>query len=797
MKIAVIGAAGKAGSLIAAEAKNRDYDVTAIVLPNAAEKVAGLYSVMPKSLFELTADDLRAFDVVVDAFGTPFDQKDAGRLHVDAMKHLIGVMEQLPCVRLIVVGGASGLYDGESRIRLVADGIPGEYRTVPDAMRAAFALLKQSKVKWTFFSPAVQFDPKGKRTGHYILGSEYKILNPEGKSYISYADFAIAMVDEFENAAFVGRRFTAVSDNSYNYTDRMAFDISSGVPFTREGSHFGIYAENRGFNRGGINYGTGKLYIGSRRGGISQRHTNELIHIHPTYRGKKVSYAVITSPTELVLRTEYGEVRCCFPEENLLYVKGEKGLGLRLDKDMEIHEIMKKRPGKAWEGVFRWTCSCIFNPLKGDLEMNAPWDWEKLTTPIVKGDVLPDVNGEFLLSVEESEPAGFVRDAYPAYEDGLKAVAADWQAFLGKIPHFNAQLEERRAEVSYILWSHLVGPAGKIRRPLMYMSGTGCASEWQMCQNAVALNDNLELAVELLLNMIDQAGPEGQFPDFYDDMRAIFQLTKPPLQGWALKWIMKFHDLRREVPRSKLEYMYQGYARWADWFMEYRDDDHDGIPQYEHGDETGYDDNTMFMVSPIMECPDLCAYLGLLFEALGDLAQMLDKPSGEAEEWYRRSRKIIDQMLATFWNGERFVARTSGTHQVVASDSILYYVPIILGKRLPQNVIDKMAEDLSAEGDWLTQYGLATEKLSSDEFRITGMAKGMVIPPANMTIITGLYDAGKQELARMIAMRYCMAIRDGGISMMINPLAGVRGPGFSGSWPSCAYVALANLCSNL
>ena len=331
----------------------------------------------------------------------------------------------------------------------------------------------------------------------------------------------------------------------------------------------------------------------------------------------------------------------------------------------------------------------------------------------------------------------------------------------------------------------------------MYMSGTGCASQWQMCQNAVALHDNMDVTIELLLNMIDQAGPEGQFPDFYDDMRAIFQLTKPPLQGWALKWIMQYHDLSAEVPRDKLEYMYHGYSRWADWFMKYRDDDHDGIPQYEHGDEAGCDDNTIFIDQPIMECPDLCAYLGLLFEALGDIAKMLGKSSAEAEDWYRRSREIIQKMLDAFWNGERFVALTNGTHEVVASDSILYYVPIILGKRLPQQVIDKMAQDLSVEGDWLTQYGLASEKLSSPEFRITGMSKGMVIPPTNMTIVTGLYDAGKQELAKKIAMRYCNAIRDGGISMMINPLGGMRGMSFSGSWPACAYITLANLCSNL
>lgn len=793
MKIAVIGATGKAGSLIAAEALGRDYDVTAIVRPESAGKAPKGCEVLAKSLFDLTTDDLRGFDAVVDAFGSP---RGAARQHIEATRHLIEIMTPLPETRLIVVGGAGSLYQDEHRTRLVLDSIPDAWRDVPEAMREAFALLRESTLNWTYFSPAEHFDPNGRRIGHIILGSDYRLMNPDGISYISYADYATALVDEISNKQFEGKRFTAVSDTSYSGMERMTFDIAK-EPFFRRGGYMGIFALNRGFARGGTNFTNGRLCIGTRRGGVSQRHTHVLMSIAPTYQGKTVGFAVITSPTELILRTAYGEIRCCFPEKGLLYIKGENGLGLRMEKDMEIHEIMKKRAGKAWEGVFRWTCSCIFNPLEGDLEMDAPWDWEKLTTPTVHGDVLPDVNGRFLLAVDESEPAGFVRDAYPAYEDGLKDVTRDWEAFLNKIPPFVSPLDERREEAAYVLWSHLVDPAGKIKRPLMYMTGTGCASSWQMCQNAVALHDQLDLAVELLLNMLDEASPDGQLPDFYDDMRGLYQLTKPPLQGWALKWIMKYHDLKKEVPQDKLAHMYKGFAAWAEWIMNYRDDDYDGIPQYEHGDECGGDDCTVFQKAPVMETPDLCAYMGLLFEALGDLAGMLDKPQAEQNEWYERSRQIIQKMIDAFWNGERFVAWIHGTREVVANDSFLYYVPIILGKRLPQEIIDKLAADLSVEGEFLTQYGLTTERLTSPDFSLDGMAKGMIIPPANLLLLTGLYDAGKTELAKKIALRYCTAMRDGGLTMMVSPFTGARGGMFNGSWPSCAYIALANLCSNL
>ena len=791
MKVSIIGATGKAGSLITKEAIGRDYEVTAIVKPGTSARVPEGCAILEKNLFDLETEDLRPFDVVINAFGS---KPGEAYQHIEATKHLIDIMTPIPDTRLMVVGGAGSLYQDEGKTRLVMDSIPEQWRAVPEAMSVAFRMLKESRLNWTYFSPAANFDPKGKRLGHVMLGTDYRILNADGQSYISSIDYAIAMVDEIANRQFVGKRFTAVSDTSYSaLTDRMAFDISK-EPFIRMGGYIGIFTQARGFFRGGNNYGTGRLYIGTRRGGASQRKTNELVRIAPAYKGKKIAYAIHTSPTELVLQTAVGKITCCFPEPNLLYIKGDGGLSLQIDKDMEIHEIMKKRAGKAWEGVFRWTCSCIFNPLVGDLEMDAPWDWEKLTTPLVHGEVLPDEKGNFLLAVDESEPAGFIRDEYPTYDAGLKNVKSDWEQFLEKIPKFISPLDDRREEAAYVLWSHVVGPAGKIKRPLMYMTGYGCASSWQMCQNAVALHHNLDLAVELMLNPFDEASPEGQLADFYDDMRGLYQLTKPPLQGWALKWIMKYHDLKQEVSWEKLEQLYQGCAKWADWHMTYRDDDHDGIPQYEHGDESGGDDCTVFQQYPIMETPDLCAYLGLLFEALGDLAGMLDKPEMEQAAWYEKSKTIIRKMIDAFWNGERFVAWIHGTREVIANDSSLYYYPIVLGKRLPQEIIDKMAEDLSVENSFLTPYGFTTEKMTSDNFSTDGMAKGMIIPPTNLLLITGLFDAGKTELARKAAMRYCRGMRDGGLTMVVSPFNGARGGLFNGSWPSCAYIALAELC---
>ncbi len=792
MKVAIVGAAGKAGSKIVEQALASGHEVTAIVRPGSSDRITKGCDVLEKDLFELTAADLNGFDAVIDAFGSRPGKEEE---HVTSLRRLTELLKSYPETRLLVVGGAGSLFTDETRTDYVINTIPEQYRAVPEKMFEAFRELKKSGIKWTYFSPAAKFDPQGRRTGKYILGADELIPNSFGESYISYADYAIAMVDELEKGQFIGKRFTAVSDTSAIEREKAynLFDISSGSGFTRRGSYFGIYTRPAGFARGGMTYASGALSIASRRGGIAMQKDNILFRIIPTYQGHNIPYTVRTTPTELRIVSLYGTIRCCFPDPNLLYIKGEGGLSLKLEKEMSQHQIMKRRGDRAWEESIIYLGDLIINPLKGDLQMHAPWDWEGLSTPRVRGVAVPDENGEFLLAFDESTYSGILREHYPAYEEGLENATVEWEGFLKNIPHFDRQLEEYREEAAWTLWSYLVDPAGLIKRPLIYMTGTNVASEWQMCQNAVALNGDMELATELLINMLDQASPTGQLPDFYDDLHGANMMYKPPLQGWALKWIMKNHDLGKEIPHEKLKVMYEGFLRWADWFFKYRDDDGDGIPQYEHGDETGFDDTSVFQKSPIMETPDLIAYLALLYEALGDLAKILGK---DANVHYVRSKELIDKMIETFWNGERFVSFVNGTHELVATDSVLYYIPIILGKRLPQPIIEKLTADLSVENEFLTGYGFASERLSSDDFRTTGMARGLVLPPVNLLLLTGLYDAGKEDLAKKVALRYCTSLKDGGLNMIINPLQGNFG-GFGCSWPACAYVVLADLYSNL
>lgn len=209
MKIAVICANGKAGKRIVKEAVNRGLDVTAVV---RGENQTAAQKVLQKDLFDLTADDLKDFDVVIDAFGAWTEETLPQ--HSTSLAHLCDTLSGSG-TRLLVVGGAGSLYVDKEHTAVLSDGpdFPAEYLPLAKAQgKALEELRKRTDVTWTFISPAADFRADGERTGKYILGGEELTLNAKGESVISYADYAIAMVDEAVNGSHIRQRISVVAD---------------------------------------------------------------------------------------------------------------------------------------------------------------------------------------------------------------------------------------------------------------------------------------------------------------------------------------------------------------------------------------------------------------------------------------------------------------------------------------------------------------------------------------------------------------------------------------------------------
>lgn len=207
MKIAVICANGKAGKLITKEAVERGLDVTAII--RGENQSVAPHSVS-KDILTITAEDLKDFDVVVDAFGAWTE--DVLPLHSTSLKVLCDALSGTN-TRLLVVGGAGSLYVNPEHTAVVSDSpdFPPQFLPLAKAQgKALTELRKRNDVKWTFISPASDFQAEGERTGNYILAGEELTLNDRGESIISYADYAIAMVDEITKGNHIQQRISVV-----------------------------------------------------------------------------------------------------------------------------------------------------------------------------------------------------------------------------------------------------------------------------------------------------------------------------------------------------------------------------------------------------------------------------------------------------------------------------------------------------------------------------------------------------------------------------------------------------------
>lgn len=209
MKIAVVCANGKAGKLIVEEALNRGLDVTAVV---RGDNVTAAKDILKKDLFDLTVSDLKGFDVVIDAFGAWTE--DTLPQHSASLKHLCDILSGTDA-RLLVVGGAGSLYVDPEHTACVSDGpdFPDIFKPLAAAMAKALGELRGRKdVRWTYVSPAADFRADGERTGKYILGGEELTLNSGGESIISYADYAIAMVDEAVSGNHIQKRISVAAE---------------------------------------------------------------------------------------------------------------------------------------------------------------------------------------------------------------------------------------------------------------------------------------------------------------------------------------------------------------------------------------------------------------------------------------------------------------------------------------------------------------------------------------------------------------------------------------------------------
>jgi putative NADH-flavin reductase len=200
MKIAVAGASGRAGSEITRELSRRGHAVTAIA--RNPEKIAKLPNVMP-----VKGDVLDQAGLARLWTGHDVAISSVHFLASDPHK-LIGAARQSGVGRYLVVGGAGSLEVAPGVKLVTTPGFPAQYKAEAEKGSEFLDLLRQEQdLSWTFISPSALF-VEGERTGKFRLGTDQLLTAADGKSSISFADYAIALADEIERPSHLRKRFT-------------------------------------------------------------------------------------------------------------------------------------------------------------------------------------------------------------------------------------------------------------------------------------------------------------------------------------------------------------------------------------------------------------------------------------------------------------------------------------------------------------------------------------------------------------------------------------------------------------
>jgi putative NADH-flavin reductase len=209
MNIALIGASGFIGSALLDEALARNHAVTALVShPEKLAARANLTAVATDVLDEARlAARLRGHDAVISAF-SGHAQGDILGYYMKGIRSIIAATKAAAVPRLLVVGGAGSLQVAPGVDLLDTPEFPAQWKPTAEGAREALQLLRQEPMlTWTMLSPAAVIAP-GPRTGTFRIGSDRLLVDANGDSRISLADYAVAMIDELEKPVHSRQRFT-------------------------------------------------------------------------------------------------------------------------------------------------------------------------------------------------------------------------------------------------------------------------------------------------------------------------------------------------------------------------------------------------------------------------------------------------------------------------------------------------------------------------------------------------------------------------------------------------------------
>jgi hypothetical protein len=473
---------------------------------------------------------------------------------------------------------------------------------------------------------------------------------------------------------------------------------------------------------------------------------------------------------------KYGEI--ALTDRDHLRIRGNSKITISL---------RGKTPGReaaACEGVFSFLDGSgteadfgkygkfFFKTLKGGVDISEEYKDGICVDFTVS--LLPDKSGELDIALYEYDRGKEFdyRDKFEPFDELIAANKADFEEFKKNYTKVAKGYEETAEYAMWLIWSHRVKAGGYYKSPmiLMHLQWLTAAASWQQAYNAMPMQGNPKEAWRQICSLFEhQDEKTGQLPGmlFYTGAGAV----QPPFQGFALDFVIrKCGDGFITVESAKR--MYPKFAKWINYWTTYKSAGRgDDVISASSPHDSGWDDASIFADGFPASNPDIMAFLVVIMECTAKLAKIAGDEAA-AKEFEGRAKKLLQTIINEFWDDDKglFVTKKHAKDPV-DSLSLAGLQPILLGDRLPKNIIDKVAANLTKDGEWLSPIGLMTESLKSPKLGLAHQfVLGRVVAPANMILCVGLSLAGKTKEASMIARRYCDNIVDKGMVLGFSPV---------------------------
>ena len=516
-----------------------------------------------------------------------------------------------------------------------------------------------------------------------------------------------------------------------------------------------------------------------------------LARITPVHEKKALQYTYEAKPQNIRIHTEYGEAGIAFADDKTMVFNGD--VDLELDFMSEGTMFTFAQPWKSGDRDF-YLVNCFNGNSRymlraGEGTITLDQKWSVSTAEYCRLLLGAGTGEKYTVTLEENFEDWMDRGLDYDYEEVVNNSLHQFMEFYRSMPTVPAEYEEAALVAAYVDWASIVSPCGVLQRESMFMSKNWMCNvwSWDHCFNAMALAyNNPKEAWDQFMVMFDFQKESGNIPDSVNDAVVINNYCKPPIHGWTLKKLMKIMDLSKE----QLLEAYEKLSRWTNWWLNCRDENGDGLCEYTHGNDSGWDNATAFSQLPPVTLPDLNAFLVLQMDVLADVAEKLGYMS-DVDMWKTRSERMMQRMLDVLFRDDRPAALAGFDMKQVETDSLILYLPIILGDKLPEKIRRNMTESIKSE-KFNTKYGLATESIKSSAYEADGYWRGPIWAPSTMIILDGMRECGENEFVQEITHKFCRMVQKSGCAENFDALTGCGLRDRAYTWTASVMLVMAH-----